>query len=210
MRNTSITFTGEILEPHQTIQGGEIVTLQSMDSFAVDVPVFVKGLDGVSIQNIEWNDDYTFTIILTDGTSYTSPNLKGIGIASVTLNPDYTLTFTLDNGESFTTASVRGPEGPPGPPGETFPEEGTPGQVLTKTLEGTSWQDVVSNPTSTFVYKQNTAADVWTIYHNLGKYPTVTIVDSASTVVYGEIDYVDLNTIIISFNCAFSGKAVLV
>ena len=33
--------------------------------------------NGVGIELIRFNPDYTFTIFLTDGTSYTSPNLKG-------------------------------------------------------------------------------------------------------------------------------------
>jgi hypothetical protein len=46
-----------------------------------DVTLF-KGSDGVGVQHIEFNGcptacDGTFTIFLTDGTTYTSPNLVG-------------------------------------------------------------------------------------------------------------------------------------
>lgn len=38
-----------------------------------------------------------------------------------------------------------------------------------------------------FVFTQNTASEVWEIKHDLNKYPSVTIVDSADSVVIGEV-----------------------
>lgn len=43
--------------------------------------------------------------------------------------------------------------------------------------------------------------------HNLGKRPAVTVVDSAGTVVIGEVDYLDDNTVRLTFCAAFSGTA---
>jgi len=53
------------------------------------------------------------------------------------------------------------------------------------------------------------ASDVWTITHNLGAYPSVTVVDSASTVVIGNVDYTNANILTITFSAAFSGCAFL-
>lgn len=61
----------------------------------------------------------------------------------------------------------------------------------------------------TFVYQQNVASDEWVIEHNLGRFPTVTVVDSAGTVVVGEVRYIDSNTIRVKFIGAFSGNAYL-
>lgn len=61
----------------------------------------------------------------------------------------------------------------------------------------------------TFVFTQASAESVWEIQHNLGKYPSVTTVDSADTVVVGGVEYIDLNNLIITFSAAFSGKAYL-
>lgn len=58
-----------------------------------------------------------------------------------------------------------------------------------------------------FVYKQPVASDTWTITHNLGKYPSITVVDSAGTVVVGNIILQTTEQAIINFNGAFSGKA---
>lgn len=59
------------------------------------------------------------------------------------------------------------------------------------------------------LYTQSVASDVWTIEHNMGKYPTVTIMDSAGNRVIGEEEHVDVNTVILTFNGAFTGKATL-
>lgn len=63
--------------------------------------------------------------------------------------------------------------------------------------------------TSAFTYTQGSASDEWTIQHNLGKYPSVTIVDSGGNVVVGDVQYLSTNEISISFAGAFSGKAYL-
>lgn len=61
----------------------------------------------------------------------------------------------------------------------------------------------------TYTHTQVQTAGEWLINHQLGRYPSVTIVDSAGTVVLGSIDYIDANTIRVSFNFPFSGKAHL-
>lgn len=60
-----------------------------------------------------------------------------------------------------------------------------------------------------FVFEQGLASDTWSIVHNLNRYPSVTIVDSANTEVEGDIQYIDKNNIIIKFSGPFSGKAFL-
>ena len=64
------------------------------------------------------------------------------------------------------------------------------------------------NP-ETYVHKQTTAAEVWHITHNLQKFPSISVVDSAGTIVVGEITYIDDATIDITFSGAFSGTAYL-
>ena len=58
-----------------------------------------------------------------------------------------------------------------------------------------------------YIHVQNTPSATWTVPHNLGKKPSVVIVDSADDVVYGEITYTDDNNITLTFSGAFSGKA---
>jgi hypothetical protein len=49
----------------------------------------------------------------------------------------------------------------------------------------------------------------WTITHNLGKFPSVTVVDSTNTLVVGNVVYTNSNIINITFNSAFAGCVFL-
>jgi hypothetical protein len=60
-----------------------------------------------------------------------------------------------------------------------------------------------------FVYEKVLPSEQWVIKHSLNKHPSVTIVDSAENIVYGNIEYVSDNEIIITFSAGFSGKAYL-
>ncbi len=60
-----------------------------------------------------------------------------------------------------------------------------------------------------FVFNQASAEAEWSIKHDLGKYPSVTVVDSGNNIVVGDVQYVDLNNVIIKFSAAFSGRAYL-
>lgn len=58
-----------------------------------------------------------------------------------------------------------------------------------------------------YVYTQAVASMVWEVKHGLGKYPSVTVVDSADNVVVGDIVYIGVNNVRITFAASFSGKA---
>jgi len=60
-----------------------------------------------------------------------------------------------------------------------------------------------------FVFTQNSPAITWTITHNLNKFPSVSVVDSANEIVYGEVTYTNTNLLTVTFTAAFSGKAYL-
>ena len=61
----------------------------------------------------------------------------------------------------------------------------------------------------TYIYQQEVVSDRWVITHNLKKFPSVTVVDSAGTSVVGDVQYLNEDTLIVSFNAAFSGTAYL-
>jgi hypothetical protein len=66
-----------------------------------------------------------------------------------------------------------------------------------------------ANFTTRHVHTQSAASATWTITHNLGGRPSVTVVDSAGTVVVGEVRY-DSNTVVtVLFTTPFSGYAYL-
>jgi|GEM_PF-5873633 len=59
----------------------------------------------------------------------------------------------------------------------------------------------------TYVHVQNSASATWVIFHNLDKFPSITIVDSGGDVVEGDISYIDNNTAMAEFSVPFGGKA---
>ncbi len=59
----------------------------------------------------------------------------------------------------------------------------------------------------TFIYDQVTPATIWTVQHGLNKFPSITVVDTAKSVVIGDYTYVDDNNVILNFSAAFAGKA---
>lgn len=61
----------------------------------------------------------------------------------------------------------------------------------------------------TYVYNQNVPSSVWSITHNLDKFPSVTIVDSAGSVVMGEVTYENKNKLKVTFTVEFGGSAYL-
>jgi hypothetical protein len=60
-----------------------------------------------------------------------------------------------------------------------------------------------------FTFIQSTSAAVWTITHNLGKRPSISVVDSAGTNVVGAVDHTSNNELTITFSSAFKGTAYL-
>jgi hypothetical protein len=91
----------------------------------------------------------------------------------------------------------------------------TQGETVTFESANAGLSIVVSDNKLTFtaktayVHTQTVAAAVWTITHNLGKYPSVSIVDSANDEVIGEVRYTNTNQVVVTFSAAFSGKAFL-
>lgn len=58
-----------------------------------------------------------------------------------------------------------------------------------------------------FVFTQAIPADVWVVNHNLGKFPSVTVVDSDGQRVIGGEQHISVNQVVLSFSAGFSGKA---
>lgn len=58
-----------------------------------------------------------------------------------------------------------------------------------------------------FVFTQTSPAATWVVNHNLNKYCSVTVVDSADNIVFGDVLYNSLNQVTLTFAGAFSGKA---
>lgn len=62
---------------------------------------------------------------------------------------------------------------------------------------------------SNYVHDQQVASSTWVVVHNMGKKPSVSIVDTADDEVIGSVTYNSNNQLTISFSSPTSGKAYL-
>ena len=60
-----------------------------------------------------------------------------------------------------------------------------------------------------FTHTQSSASSSWNITHTLDGFPSITVVDSAGTVVVGTVSYNSTSSVTISFESAFAGNAYL-
>jgi hypothetical protein len=58
-----------------------------------------------------------------------------------------------------------------------------------------------------FVFTQPTPDTVWTVTHNLGRFPSVVVIDSAGDEWATEIHYINNNSLEVRLTAAFSGTA---
>ena len=59
------------------------------------------------------------------------------------------------------------------------------------------------------VFTQGAPAKVWNIQHNLGKFPSVSVINNNNVVINGEVTYIDNNNVQLNFSAGFTGKAYL-
>lgn len=107
------------------------------------------------------------------------------------------------------TTIVTGPQGPTGETGAGVAAGGATGQILVKASStdfATTWTD---NQKINYTHGQTATSDTWTIDHNLGFNPNVTVKDNYGNVVEGYITYNNSNTLTIEFSTALSGYAYL-
>ena len=103
---------------------------------------------------------------------------------------------------------VAGPQGTQGPQGATGAAGPQGPQGATGATGAAGPQGPTSGPVS-YLHTQYSPSDTWTINHNLGYRPNVTISDSAYTIIEGDIEYPNSNTIILKFSASFAGTAYL-
>ena len=131
--------------------------------------------------------DNTVTIVPSANTITANETTNSVTVASVGLQGP-----RGDTGSTGSTGAT-GSQGPQGPQGETGPQ-GPQGTGASHT---------------TYTHNQNVSSSTWTITHNLNCFPSVMVVDSAGSVVYGNIEYLDSNSLRLTFVAAFGGKAYL-
>lgn len=119
----------------------------------------LDGQDGVGIVSATDNLDGTFTLLYSDGSTFTTGDLTGPtgpagipgsngmdgnGISAVSDNGNGTFTLNFSDGTSFTTSDFTGPQGPIGPPGPQ-------GQAGAQGLQGPAGNQGPQGPAGTGV-----------------------------------------------------------
>lgn len=94
----------------------------------------------------------------------------------------------------------QGPAAPTASPGTNTTQLATTAFVLA---------NVGTGGDKNFVFNQLTPASTWSITHNLGKYPSVNVYDSANNMIVGDVVFNSLNALTLTFSGAFSGQAIL-
>lgn len=76
------------------------------------------------------------------------------------------------------------------------------------TEDGITVSAVALESDKNYVYEQTIASDIWTVEHNLGKFPAVEIIDSVGVIMIGIVEYIDNNNLSISFDYELTGKVI--
>lgn len=76
-------------------------------------------------------------------------------------------------------------------------------------IEVTEDNKVFTISSKTFTFEQGIASNTWTINHNLGKHPSIQLVDSSGRVFEADREYTSENQVIIHLQSATTGFAYL-
>ena len=69
--------------------------------------------------------------------------------------------------------------------------------------------DISDSEDKTFTFTQGVPSATWVVTHNLNKFPSVSVVDTADTSGFGAVTYDSANQLTITFSGGFAGKAYL-
>lgn len=105
--------------------------------------------------------------------------------------------LVLVGDQLYQTVVAVGQQGPAGATGPT----GATGET------GVTGEQGIPGVSETYTFDQNIASSTWTITHDLGAFLPVTVIDSSGQTVEGDVEYVDINTVILSFAAPFGGTA---
>jgi hypothetical protein len=135
----------------------------------------------------------------------------------VTKQPNKYITVTKTNNVSVVTQpeketlEVHDP-GVAGPPNTLSIGTVTSGTTPEVTITGTAPSQTLNFVLPTggiYTHNQMSSSSTWTINHNLGYFPSVTVVDNGNNVVIGDVSYISINQVSVSFSASFGGKAYL-
>ena len=93
--------------------------------------------------------------------------------------------------------------------GDTVVVTSTVTELIDVGIQGPAGPQGIPGYSRSFEFIQSLPSSVWTITHDLGKTPSVTIVDSAGSLVEGDVTYIGTTGVVVRFGGSFAGQAVL-
>lgn len=225
--NGRVTFTPttRVVDANDAVivEGTLTAALDATGSFGIDLPT----TDNPLLAPTGWAYEVSVRIYGVKPQKFyiTLPRGDGTPVdidSEISLNNSSLVSDGTTGGQS-----IQGPIGPRGP--GTITGEGAPtfnvgfdGDLYINSLDGSYYGPKANGawPASPFytpltpvatryVHTQASPSSVWNVTHSLGGRPSVMVVDSAGTVVIGEISYNSNTSITISFTAPFSGYAYL-
>ncbi len=67
-------------------------------------------------------------------------------------------------------------------------------------------QGIPGSAAATYTHLQTAALSIWTVPHNLGRKPSITVVDNLDQRIEPDVTYIDDNTVRITHGSALTGK----
>lgn len=83
------------------------------------------------------------------------------------------------------------------------------GELTQSDIESALNRTITSIEDKTYTYIQEQPATSWTINHNLNKYCNITVYDGQGNECFCDINVVNMNRVVLTFNKALSGRAIL-
>lgn len=217
-----LTSTSDLLRIITTSAGQVDVYIGYVDNTAINISPARTSLYNINTA--------TTTTILSAPPVSTERAVKYVSIKSNTASVGNTITLQHYDGTNYVTLwkGILAPGEMVVYDGNSFKKYNSSGVgIMYQITDGTSnaalwdlaygWGDhslegyltAATLPVSNYIHNQLVVASVWSITHNLGFYPSVTIVDSGETQVIGDVTYINNNQLEVSFSVGFSGKAYL-
>jgi hypothetical protein len=135
----------------------------------------------------------------------------------VTKQPNKYITVSKTNNVSVVTAPAEqvlevhdpGVAGPPNTLSIGTVDAGVEPSVTITGIAPVQTLNFVLPVGGSYVHNQSISSATWTISHNMGFFPSVSVVDNGGNVVVGDVLYISENQVSISFSASFGGKAYL-
>ena len=119
------------------------------------------------------------------------------------VNTTYTLTSTVDAINNIADIDLTDSDGAK----TTVKLKG--GTGITLTQPASNEITIASlNDDANFVFTQGIPSATWNITHNLGKFPSVSVADTANQLMYGDTEYINENSLTITFSAPFRGRLI--